>query len=374
VHLFARRDENSDVTARHEPWQSLSVVLRIGAMKIVYTPTHAAHGVKSEFDGVRPIPAYEVPIRAENVRAEIDRRKMGAFATPRDFGLGPIARVHDAAFVGFLKSAFAKFQDKHGRDVIEAFPSSWPARRLRQIPGQDIDGVMGYYCFDTATPILDGTWTAALDAANCALTAAEHVADTGGPAFALCRPPGHHAAHDMYGGYCFFNNAAVAAQWLTDQGRRVAILDVDYHHGNGTQDIFYRRADVLTVSIHADPTWAYPHFLGYADETGEGAGEGANVNLPLPYGTAWDAYAGALSAALGKVDAFGPDAVIVALGLDTYAEDPIAKFRLYKDDYLKLGAALARLKRPVLFTMEGGYNLDALGTITANALEGFLNA
>jgi acetoin utilization deacetylase AcuC-like enzyme len=342
-------------------------------MQIVYSPNHAAHAVKSEFDGVRPIPAYEVPIRAENVRAECERRKLGTFAPPRDFGLGPITRVHDQAFVGFLRAAFAKFQEKHGRDVAEAFPSSWPARRLRQIPGSDIDGIMGYYCFDTATPILDGTWSAALEAVNCALTAAEQVAQTGGPAFALCRPPGHHAAQDMYGGYCFFNNAAVAAEWFAAQGRRVAILDVDYHHGNGTQEIFYRRSDVLTVSIHADPAWAYPHFLGYADERGEGPGEGANLNLPLPFGTAWDGYALALSASLARVSAFGPDVVIVALGLDTYAEDPIAKFRLVKDDYLKLGARLKTLNRPTLFTMEGGYNLGALGTITANALEGFVN-
>lgn len=342
-------------------------------MKIVYTPTHAAHGVKSEFDGVRPIPAYEVPLRAENVRTECEARKLGVFERPRDFGLGPIARVHDEAFMGFLRNAFQRFQAKHGRDVVEAFPSSWPARRLRQIPGQDIDGVMGYYCFDTATPILDGTWAAALDAVNCTLTAAGHVADAGDTAFALCRPPGHHAAQDLYGGYCFFNNAAIAAQWLTDRGRRVAILDVDYHHGNGTQEIFYRRSDVLTVSIHADPAWAYPHFLGYADEAGEGAGEGFNLNLPLPFGTDWQVYEQALGVALARVDAFGPDVVIVALGLDTYAEDPIAKFRLYKDDYFKLGARLARLKRPVLFTMEGGYNLEALGIVTANALEGFLN-
>jgi acetoin utilization deacetylase AcuC-like enzyme len=343
-------------------------------MKIVYTPNHATHGVKSEFDGVRPIPAYEVPIRAENVLAECEARKLGVVVPPRDFGIGPIARVHDEAFVAFLRGAFEKFKEKHGRDVVEAFPSSWPARRLRQIPGKDIDGIMGYYCFDTATPILDGTWNAAREAVNCALTAAEHVAEAGQPAFALCRPPGHHAAQDLYGGYCFFNNAAVAAQWLTDRGRRVAILDVDYHHGNGTQEIFYRRADVLTVSIHADPAWAYPHFLGYADERGEGLGEGANLNLPLPYGTDWRAYEAALEVSLAKVAAFAPDIVIVALGLDTFAEDPIAKFRLLKDDYLKLGACLTRLNRPVLFTMEGGYNLDALGMITANALEGFLNA
>lgn len=343
-------------------------------MRIVYTPTHAAHAVKHEFDGVRLIPAYEVPERAEAIRAELQARKLGEFVGPRSFGMEPVACVHDGAFLSFLESAFGAFQAKHGAEVVEAYPSSWPARRLRQTPGRDIDGVMGYYCFDTATPVLAGTWAAARDAADCALTAAECVATEEKAAFALCRPPGHHAAQDLYGGYCFFNNAAIAAQWLAGRGARVAILDVDYHHGNGTQEIFYRRRDVLTVSIHADPAWAYPHFLGYADEMGEGAGEGFNVNIPLPYGTAWSAYDDALRGAMAKVAAFGPDFVIVALGLDTFVGDPIAKFQLQQQEYLRLGERLRGLGPSVLFTMEGGYALRELGAIVANVLEGYRGA
>jgi acetoin utilization deacetylase AcuC-like enzyme len=279
--------------------------------------------------------------------------------------------VHDEAFIGFLRNAFQKFQAKHGRDVVEAFPSSWPARRLRQIPGQDIDGVMGYFCFDTATPILAGTWAAALDAVNCALTAAEFTAQSGEPAFALCRPPGHHAAQDLYGGYCFFNNAAIAAQWLTDRGRRVAILDVDYHHGNGTQEIFDARPDVQVVNIHGDPLTEYPFFLGHADERGSGAGEGFTLNLPLPFGTAFDTWGAALDTACAAVDAYKPDAIVVSLGVDTFEHDPISHFKLRTADYPRIGARIARLGRPTLFVMEGGYAVAEIGENAVGVLTGF---
>ncbi|HAH09448.1 MAG TPA: acetylpolyamine amidohydrolase [Alphaproteobacteria bacterium] len=341
-------------------------------MQIIYSPAHRRHAVATEFDGVKLIPAYEVPERAEAVLQALSDRRLGAIRSPEPFGLGPVARVHDQALIRFLETAFAKFVKKHGADVREAYPSSWPARRLRQVPGEDIDGVMGYFCFDTATPLLDGTWTAAREAVDCALTAAQLVDQGAAHAFALCRPPGHHAASDLYGGYCFFNNAAIAAQWLRDRGRRVAILDVDYHHGNGTQEIFYQRADVLSVSIHADPNWAFPHFLGFADERGEGAGEGFNLNVPLPYGTGWDSYAQALDTALAKVAAFGPEVLVLALGLDTFGHDPISKFRLQTEDYLRMGETIGKLGLPMVVTMEGGYALGQLGEITANALEGLL--
>ncbi|MBV9904973.1 MAG: histone deacetylase family protein, partial [Alphaproteobacteria bacterium] len=163
-------------------------------------------------------------------------------------------------------------------------------------------------------------------------------------------------------------------QWLRDQGMRPAILDVDYHHGNGTQSIFYRSDDVLFVSIHGDPSFAYPHFLGFADETGEGRGEGANLNLPLPMYSGWDAYSRALDTAVKKIEAFKPDVLLVSLGLDTFEGDPISRFKLTAEDYLRMGARLAKLKLPTLFQFEGGYNLDALPVITANVLEGFTAA
>jgi len=192
--------------------------------------------------------------------------------------------------------------------------------------------------------------------------------------FALTRPPGHHAGADLFGGYCYLNNVAIAAQWLADQGMRPAILDVDYHHGNGTQAIFYRRSDVLFVSVHADPSFAYPHFLGFADERGEGAGDGLNLNLPLPRKTEWPAYAEALASALARIRDFAPDVLLVSLGLDTFEADPISRFKLRTEDYLRLGEALAALRLPTLFVFEGGYNLEHLAENTCNVLEGFLSA
>ena len=189
------------------------------------------------------------------------------------------------------------------------------------------------------------------------------------------RPPGHHAHHDLYGGYCFLNNAAIAAQGFRDAGAaRVAILDVDFHHGNGTQDIFYRRSDVLFCSLHGDPRDAYPYFLGYKDETGEGEGEGYNFNYPMPPGTGFEVWDSALAAACRKINAYKPDVLIVSLGVDTFKDDPISFFKLTSDDFKSYGARIARLKRPTLFVMEGGYAIAAIGLNTVNVLEGFLDA
>jgi len=237
----------------------------------------------------------------------------------------------------------------------------------------DIEAKLGSYSFSADTPILSGTWAAAREAVNVALSAAAAIKAGDKSAFALTRPPGHHAATDVFGGFCYLNNIAIAAQWLADAGMRPAILDVDYHHGNGTQTIFYGRKDVFFCSIHADPHFAYPHFLGFADECGEGAGDGANLNLPLPAGTDWAIYDPALTRALAAVEAFGPDVLLVSLGLDTYIDDPIAMFRLKPADYLRMGERIAALKLPTLFVFEGGYAVDALGEIAVNVLEGFAN-
>ena len=216
---------------------------------------------------------------------------------------------------------------------------------------------MGYYSFDAGTPITAGTWQAAQSSADVAVTSARLLAEGGHPAiFALCRPPGHHAATDLYGGYCFLNNAAIAAQYLIDGGaERVAILDVDYHHGNGTQAIFYDRPDVLFLSLHGDPREEYPFFLGWADERGDGPGEGFNVNYPLPWGTGFPAWSEALEDACKRVADYAPDVLLVSLGVDTFKGDPISKFRLESDDFTAYGARIARLGLPTLFVMEGGY-------------------
>jgi acetoin utilization deacetylase AcuC-like enzyme len=243
--------------------------------------------------------------------------------------------------------------------------------RRDRIP-EVIDGKLSYFSIDAGTPITSGTWTAITSAANVALTGAGMV-DAGERAvFALCRPPGHHAGSDFYGGYCFFNNAAIAAQEFRESGaERVAILDVDYHHGNGTQEIFYTRPDVFTVSLHADPRQEYPFFLGFADEIGESAGEGFHLNLPLPWGTAWSTYTPALDTAIQRIRDYGADVVVVSLGVDTFEQDPISKFKLKHDDYLQTGRMIASLGLPTLFVMEGGYAVEALGVNAVNVLQGF---
>ncbi|HWV10926.1 MAG TPA: histone deacetylase family protein, partial [Pseudomonas sp.] len=205
------------------------------------------------------------------------------------------------------------------------------------------------------------------------LSAQQEIANGAHSAFALCRPPGHHAAGDVMGGYCYLNNAAIAAQAFIDQGRRkVAILDVDYHHGNGTQSIFYTRSDVLFTSIHGDPAEEFPFFLGYADELGEGAGEGCNFNYPLPMGSDWDAWSAALEQACQRIGEHGAEVVVVSLGVDTYMEDPISQFKLDSPDYLTMGRRIAALGLPTLFVMEGGYAVEAIGVNAVNVLEGFL--
>ncbi|MFO1236186.1 MAG: histone deacetylase family protein [Alphaproteobacteria bacterium] len=343
-------------------------------MKTVYSPLHLAHAHAHEFEGGQLIPAKDVPARAELVLDAVRARGLGPIVEPLHFGMEPVLRVHAAEFVHMLEQAWPRWVAKYGYEVREAFPSAWPARGMSPARVEDIEAQLGYYGFDTATPIVAGTWTAARQAADAALTAAQFVLRGERSAFALCRPPGHHAASELYGGYCFLNNAAIAAQSMIDRGHRVAILDVDMHHGNGTQAIFYARADVLTVSIHGDPAAFYPHFSGFAGETGAGAGEGFNLNLPLPADTLWPAYAEALAAGVERVRAFAPDMLVVALGVDTYAGDPAGGFRLEGSDYTRLGAALGRLKLPTLFTMEGGYRLDTLGPAVGDVLTAFEGA
>ncbi len=249
----------------------------------------------------------------------------------------------------------------------------WPARRFRQdrIP-ESIGGKLGYYALAGETTISEGTWEAALASANVALSAGKKISSGEHSAFALCRPPGHHATGDLFGGYCFFNNAAVSAQSMLDDGaQRVAILDVDFHHGNGTQDIFYARDDVLFASLHGDPMHAFPYFLGHSDETGSGAGDGFNVNFPMAPGTDFAAWAAALDEACRRISDFAPDALIVSLGVDTYKDDPISFFKLDSDDFKTYGERISRLDLPTLFVMEGGYAVQEIGINTVNVLTGF---
>jgi acetoin utilization deacetylase AcuC-like enzyme len=342
------------------------------AMKTFYSAAHLGHAPKEEFEGGKLSPAVEVPARAERVKAEIETRKLGPVVSPRMFGNEPILRVHDPDLVGFLGVAHQEWIERYGPDAADAIPSAWPARGMRPQTATDVESRLGSFAFDTATPIMKGTWVATRAAVDVALSAADCIRSGERAAFALTRPPGHHASADIFGGYCYLNNAAIAAQWLADQGLRPAILDVDYHHGNGTQAIFYARKDVFFGSVHADPSFAYPHFAGFADEHGSGAGENANLNLPLPARTEWTRYSDALSHALGEISAFGPDVLLVSLGLDTFENDPISDFKLKSDDYLRMGETIAGLRKPTLFVFEGGYDLESLARNTVNVLEGFL--
>src|SRR5690606_32410288 len=339
-------------------------------MKIVHSPLHQRHAGGVELHRAQLVPSFELPARAEYIRQSLVAAGH-ALEAPRAYGLDVLLGVHDAGLVDFLRTAYPRWQaEGRGGSML---PSGFPARGLRQDRVPDgIHGAMGYYAFDAGSPIVAGTWDAVFAAAQCALTAAELVAEGERAAYALCRPPGHHAARGSYGGYCYLNNAALAAQQLRDRGfPRVALLDVDYHHGNGTQDIFWERSDVLFVSIHATPDTDYPYFLGYADEHGAGAGTGATLNLPLPRGTDWDGYALALEAALQAVAAFGADALVVSLGVDTYENDPISTFQLAAGHFPQLGARMAALGLPTVLVQEGGYAVEEIGSNVAGVRGAF---
>ena len=227
-----------------------------------------------------------------------------------------------------------------------------------------VDGKLGYYCMAIETAITGGTWEASKSAAACAMTA-QKLVSPGNPAFALCRPPGHHAAKDLYGGYCFMNNAAIAVEgFLRSGAKRVAFLDVDFHHGNGSQDIFYDRNDVLFCSLHGHPEDSFPHFLGYADERGVGNGEGYNFNYPLRPNTKFSTWNEALQDACKQIRNFSADALVVSLGVDTFKDDPISFFKLESDDFIHYGESIGKLNLPTLFVMEGGYGLCSIGNWT----------
>jgi acetoin utilization deacetylase AcuC-like enzyme len=344
-------------------------------LKTVYTEEHRHHEGKFELIDGKFVPPFEMPRRAQIVIDRVKAARLGPILAPEEFGLEPVARVHDKDFLTFLQTAWDQWVQAHG--TYDALPLSWHTRGFRSNPPvpETIDGRLGYYAIDAGTPITAGTWRAVAAAANVALTGARLVKAGDSAAFALCRPPGHHAGSDFFGGYCFLNNAAIAAHWLRDQGcKRVAILDIDYHHGNGTQEIFYRRADVLTISIHADPRQEFPFFLGFADEVGKGKGEGFHLNLPLRWGSGWDAYEHALQTAMKKLQKYAPEVIVVSLGLDTFKEDPISKFGLEHEDYVRIGETIASARRPALFVMEGGYAVEALGVNTVNVLTGFEQA
>lgn len=345
-------------------------------MLIFHNPVHDKHRGRHEMFRGKLVPCHETPARLEYVLDALRQRGIGELRAPSAPDMDLIKRVHTPRYVDFLESAWREWITLDPANAeLDVLPSIWPVRGFRHdVEPTNFAARVGLFSFDSGCPLTSGTWEAATAGAACAIEAARAVSSGAGPrtAMALTRPPGHHAGADFFGGYCFLNNAALAAQALRDAGAaRVAILDVDYHHGNGTQSIFYERGDVLTVSVHGDPTTEYPFFLGYADERGQGAGQGGNLNLPLPAGTDFATWTQALEQGLAAVHAFKADAVVVALGVDTYEGDPISKFKLKSADYLHVGRLLGELRLPAVFTMEGGYAVADVGINVANVLEGY---
>ena len=340
-------------------------------MKFVWSPKHARHRPRNFLVRGRPAPSPERPERVDRLKAAA----LAAGLQPVEAGRFPrthILAVHHPDYLAFLETAHARWRalGKAGPEVVpNVHPQRRPARRPRHVVGQ-----AGWYLADTACPIGEGTFEAAIAAAETALTAADLLLAGEREAYALCRPPGHHAFAGMAGGFCYLANAAIAAECLRRRRGRVAVLDIDVHHGNGTQDLFYRRGDVLTLSIHADPHDYYPFFWGHAGERGEGAGDGANRNWPLPVGASEDLWLAALGEALREVERFAPATLVVALGLDVHEEDPLRGMRIGLDGLREAGRRIGARPEPVLLVQEGGYPQPALGACLGAFLEGFLAA
>lgn len=342
-------------------------------MKIIYSDAHKGHAGGLEMRGEGFVPMAECPERMEVILAALAEAGLGDVQAPKSHGLAEAGRIHDPDYLKFLEMAYPLWEKRHGPSRA-VFARTFGMRGMAQRPQMDnIDAMLSAFTFDIFSPFVPGTWEAIRSALDVTLTGAGLVQAGAWEAFALCRPPGHHASSDLAGGYCYLNNAAIAAQTFLDQGAgRVAILDIDYHHGNGTQRIFYDRDDVLFVSLHGRPEEEYPFLLGFAHETGAGRGEGFNLNLPMPPCTRIDTYLPALETAAARVRAFAPDVLVLSLGVDTFDGDPVGGFCLQTPDYLRLGQVVAGLDLPTLFVMEGGYAIAPLGQNVTNVLTGYL--
>jgi len=335
-------------------------------MRVVHHPGHGGHDPQVEFETSRAHSPFEHPGRAEAIRAALAADPAFELLEASSWGVDPIDAVHVPGLRRFLETAWLEYQEVAG-PTPEVVPDVFyrPSLRRAMTPAvepESVLGRLGWWCFETTTPLTRGTYDAARGAVDTALTATSLVLGGDRHAYGLCRPPGHHATSTGYGGYCFFNNAAIAAHHVASTtGARVSVLDVDYHHGNGTQEIFYDRGDVQYVSLHGDPVRAYPYVTGFADETGSGAGAGTNLNLPLPAGTDDDAFLAALATAIEAIDAYGPSLLVVSLGLDTFATDPICDLAVTIEGFARCGAAVGALGLPTVVLQEGGYDVAALG-------------
>lgn len=320
----------------------------LDAIRLIVNDRHQIHHVRER--------GYvQAPVRIPAILSELEEAAPFLRIEAEDYGERHIRAVHDGDYVDYLKRACA--QVPKGKSV---YPYIFPIRNARRMP-KDLPLRAGYFCIDTFTPINANAWFAAREAVNCALTAADSVLYGARVAYALIRPPGHHAERRAFGGFCYFNNAAIAAHYLSRFGN-VAVLDIDYHHGNGTQDIFWRRADVLSVSIHGHPSFAYPYFSGFREEVGEGEGKGFNVNFPLPEKLAAGAYLKTLDEALRRVKRHKPAFLVVPLGYDTGVGDPTGSWSNRPKDFHEIGRRIAALGLPTAVIQEGGYRTRTLGS------------
>lgn len=348
----------------------------IAAMIAYWNPLHTGHAPTHEFFRGDKVACFETPARADFVLSALQ----GAgheLREPDEDGASALAQIHSDRYLDFLRTAWPQWLALDPQnETRQPFPSVWPVRSLRSdIEPLNFVARLGLYSMDNGSPLAHGTWAAAREGVDVAASAAHAVARGERAAFCVTRPPGHHAGRDFMGGYCFLNNAAIAAQTLRNLDfERVAVLDVDYHHGNGTQSIFYERADVFFASIHGDPLTEYPFYLGHADETGAGEGAGSNLNLPLPAGSSAAAWFDALETACTHIGRWGANALVVSLGLDAYEGDPISQFALTSDDFARLGERLARMGLPTVFVLEGGYAAAELGHNTLRVVGGFEGA
>ncbi|MGN7733548.1 histone deacetylase family protein [Ensifer sp. 22564] len=337
-------------------------------MKAFFAAEQKRHNPKAFLSSGAPQPNPEQPERVE--RLLTGARAAGCeILRPRDHRLGPIAAVHTPEYLEFLEHIYVRWQ-RIPEASGEVIPNIHPLARDGRYPASAV-GQAGYHMADTACPISGETWESVLWSAWSAVEAADTVMAGERAAYALCRPPGHHAFADVAGGFCFVNNSAVAAQRLLTSASRVVILDIDLHHGNGTQGIFYQRADVLTISIHADPVRFYPFFWGHADERGEGLGLGYNLNLPLERKSGDAEFLAALDVAFRRIRAYAPDALVVALGLDAFEGDPFGGLSVSTPGFARIGEAIAALGLPTAIVQEGGYLCDALSDNLTSFLTGF---
>jgi acetoin utilization deacetylase AcuC-like enzyme len=340
-------------------------------MKVIFDARQLGHAPRRFLVRGEWQPCPEMPVRAE-VLVAAARAAGHDVVGAQEHGPAPWAAVHTPEYLHFLETAHERWRKLPGT-APEVVPNVHPVRRGGGYP-DGVVGQAGWHMADTACPLTDESWPAIQASANTAVHAAELVMAGAPVAYALCRPPGHHAYADLAGGFCYLNNTAIAAQHLRRIAARVAIVDVDLHHGNGTQGIFYGRDDVLTVSVHADPGSFYPFFWGYAGERGEGRGEGFNLNLPLPIGSGDLAFLDALDRGLAAVRDFRPGALVVALGLDAYEGDPLAGLTVTTDGFRAMAGRLAGLRLPTVLVQEGGYPNDALGRNLVSFLGGFEEA